>query len=984
MNQSQTAGLRRTRSLESGAVLRLLSAVLIVGAESVSAGSVNPLKGPSIQVSHLPAVVASHRALAIGPAAAAQRFQLGMSLPTHDQAGLDLLLHDLQDPQSPRFHQYLSSEEYTARFGPTQAEYDAVLAWARANGFHVTGTTPNRRLVSIEGDADIVNRAFNVTMTEYQHPSEDRAFFSADREPTTSGLDVPLLQIAGLNNYIMPHPHLLKGNAPVSRATGSGPSGEFLPSDMRAAYYGSGALTGAGQSIGILSFDGYKASDVQLYYSSTGMSSSVPINNVLVNGYSGACVSFNSNGTINTSVCDDREQILDIVNAIGMAPGISQVLFYEVDPSDPSGDTKMLNQMATDNLAKVLSCSWGWSAHQATDDAIFQQMAAQGQTFVSASGDFGAWGVGSSQTVNAEYPSQSAYILQVGGTDLTTNGAGGAWSSETAWSNSGGGWDSSTPIPSWQQIAGVITASNNGSTSYRNAPDVAMEANFDNPTVNDGQFLTGYGGTSFAAPRWAGFVALINQQSVANGKGPVGFFNSTLYNLGVGPNYSSNFHDIASGSNPAVNSKQQVIVGGPSFNAVAGYDLVTGWGSPRAAFIATLVNAQTSKKLYTALNPARLLDTRTGASTVDGTAQGTGSIAAVATYKLPVAGRAGIPADAVAVAFNVTPANPTTHGYVTVWSGVGNAPNASNLNLNPGDTIPNLVISQLDGSGNVVIFNGSNSAQDIVVDAQGYFPAGSSYVPMVPQRYLDTRSGFSTVDGQDQGIGALASVGQLNLGVAGRTTIPATGVEAAVFNLTAISPSSGGYITAWPTGLVRPNASNLNLNRTLTIPNLVISGLGSGKVSIFNGGVSSIDLVADVQGWFPSNSGYLALAPARLLDTRSGQSTIDGQYAGTGALAGGGTLDLTVTGRGNLPTVAKGAVVLNVTSVQPSRPGYITVWPSGVTQPLASNLNLNPNTTIANLVIVKIGSNGKVSFYNGSTAATDLVVDVQGWLPDGS
>jgi len=608
-----------SRSLKSGIALSLLAAAMTVGSGNAAHASNAGLlaRAPSIQAQHLPAVVVSGQALMTNPVAASQRLKLGIALPTRNQAELDLLLHDLQDPQSSRFHQYLTPEEYTERFGPTQADYDMVVAWAQTNGFEVTGTAPNRRLISIEGDVNTVNRAFNVTMTEYQHPSEDRTFFSADREPSASGLDLPLLQVTGLNNYITPHPHLHKGKNPVANATGSGPSGEFLPSDMRAAYYGSGSLTGSGQSIGILSFDGYKTSDVQLYYSSTGMSSSVPINNVLVNGYSGACVSFNSNGTINTSVCDDGEQILDIVNAIGMAPGISQILFYEVDPSDASGDTKMLNQMATDNSAKVLSCSWGWGVNQATDDSIFQQMATQGQTFLSASGDSGAWGVGTSKTVNADYPSQSPYILQVGGTDLTTSSAGGAWSSETAWSNSGGGWDSSAPIPSWQQISGVINSSNKGSTSYRNAPDVAMEANFDNPTVSNGQFLTGYGGTSFAAPRWAGFVALINQQSVANGKGTVGFFNSALYNLGVGTSYSSNFHDITSGSNPAINSSGTTISGGPSFNAVTGYDLVTGWGSPKAAFITTLAGSSSGTADFSLSDSPTSLTLNQGGSGTD-------------------------------------------------------------------------------------------------------------------------------------------------------------------------------------------------------------------------------------------------------------------------------------------------------------------------------------------------------------------------------
>jgi|GEM_PF-3283685 len=392
------------------------------------------------------------------------------------------------------------------------------------------------------------------------------------------------------------------------------------------------------------------------------------------------------------------------------------------------------------------------------------------------------------------------------------------------------------------------------------------------------------------------------------------------------------------------------------------------------------------KTLYTALNPARLLDTRAGAgfTTIDGTAQGTGPIASMTAYKLPVSGRAGIPSGVVAVALNVTPVDPTDFGYLTLWSGAGAAPNASDLNLNPGYTIPNLVISPLDSNGNVAIYNGSQTAQQVVVDVQGYFPAGSPYVPMTPQRYLDTRFGQTTVDGQDQGTGALAQHGQFDLGITGRTSIPAVNFGAVILNLTAVLPSSMGYITAWPTGLTQPNASNLNLNPGLTIPNLVISGLGSGKVSLYNGSIAATDLVADVQGWLPSDSGYTSLAPARLLDTRSGQSTIDGQYAGIGALTSNDTLDLQVTGRGGIPAEAGvGAVVLNITAVQPAAAGYITVWPTGLAQPYTSNLNLNPGATIPNLVIARVGSNGKVSIYCGGQAATDIVVDVQGWLPIG-
>ena len=520
-------------------------------------------RGRPMLARHLPRSVADGTATMMGAAQSDQRLRLAVHLPLRDQAALTQLLHDLYDPQSAQFHKFLSVAEFINRFAPTADDYNAVVAWATAKGLTVTARTSNRRLLVVEGAVDTINRAFNVNVRYYKHPAESRTFYSPDREPTTVGLNVPLLQVTGMNNSVLPRP-LLRHLA-IANPAGSGLSSQFLPSDLRAAYYGNGPLTGAGQTIGILSFDGYLASDVQLYYSTTGMSSTVPISNVLVDGFSGACTSVSSP---TSSTCDDGEQVLDIVNAIGMAPGITQILFYE-----GSSNTEILNQMAVDNVAKVLSSSWAWNpADAASDDPIFQEFAAQGQSFVSASGDDGAF-----NDSTYSFPSVDPYITVVGGTVLTTSGRGGAWLAESAWPESGGGYVSGTPIPSWQQLAGVITAANQGSPEWRNSPDVAAEADFDNPTVVNGNFVTDYGGTSFAAPRWAGFLALVNQQSVANGRDTVGFINPALYNLGLSSNYASALHDMTNGSNPPETG------GGSGFNAVPGYDLVTGWGSPAGA-----------------------------------------------------------------------------------------------------------------------------------------------------------------------------------------------------------------------------------------------------------------------------------------------------------------------------------------------------------------------------------------------------------------
>ena len=556
---------------------RTLPALLIAGALAVgsqaSFASASTGAFSLLTQDHVPAAVTTGQAPSAQTLSAAKQLKLGLVLPLHNETELDSLIGQLYDPSSPQFHHYLSSKEFTARFAPSQADYDKVVAWAKANNLTITATSDNRHIVDVQGKVSDVNRALHVTMRQYQHPTENRTFFAPDREPTLD-LGVQLLHINGLDNYVRPHTHMVHRPASqqtmVARASGgSGPSGNFLPSDIRAAYYGSGSLTGAGQTAAIFSYDGYQSSDLSGYYSATGASNpGVPVSNVLVNGFNGAC----TNPSTGSSSCSDGEQILDIANLAGMAPGLTQILFYE---GTSAGD--ILNQMASDDKASVITSSWGGGDFGSSDDSIYKEFQAQGQTFVNASGDAGSY-----TTKNWDPPSLDPNITDVGATDLTTNGAGGSWASETAWSDSSGGFLSSAgyAIPSYQQLAGVITSTSKGSTKYRNDPDIALEGNFDNPTYSNGQLETGVGGTSYAAPRLAGVIALANQQAAASGVGNIGFLNTALYNFGVGSSYHSYFHDVTSGSN-----------GG--FKAVAGYDLVTGWGSPVGpAFISALVGTK--------------------------------------------------------------------------------------------------------------------------------------------------------------------------------------------------------------------------------------------------------------------------------------------------------------------------------------------------------------------------------------------------------
>jgi kumamolisin len=370
-------------------------------------------------------------------------------------------------------------------------------------------------------------------------------------------VDLPfqLWHITGLDNYAIPRPELVRrpsGMKPPA-TTGSCPGASFCGSDMRAAYYEGTALTGKGQNIGLLEFAGFDIADVNTYYKNAKQKRTAAVAGISTDGTPVTCLA--SQG------CDDTEQTLDITQALGMAPGVSTVYLYV-----GSSDTAMLGAMASDKpLPLNLSSSWSWfPVDPLVDDPYFEKMAAQGQSYFEAAGDGGAW-----QAPNNWWPMESQYVICVGGTDLVTKGAGKGWSSETVWVYGGGGISpDGVPIASWQKLKGVITKANKGSTTYRDGPDVSANSNFTFYVCADQTTCTenDYGGTSFAAPMWAGYIALANEQAASNGKKPPGFINPTIYPLGLGKTYGTDFHDITSGSN--------------GFPATKGYDLASGWGSP--------------------------------------------------------------------------------------------------------------------------------------------------------------------------------------------------------------------------------------------------------------------------------------------------------------------------------------------------------------------------------------------------------------------
>ena len=386
---------------------------------------------------------------------------------------------------------------------------------------------------------------------------------------------------------------------------------------------------------------------------------------------------------------------------------------------------------------------------------------------------------------------------------------------------------------------------------------------------------------------------------------------------------------------------------------------------------------------YIALNPARLLDTRIGRPTIDGLNTGTGPVSGGTTVDLTVLGRGGVAlTDVKAVVLNVTATQGSSAGFITVWPTGQARPAASNVNIVPASDVPNAVVVGTGTGGKVSLFiSNSVGAVDLIVDVAGYF-TGSSSLTLVPaSRFLDTRVGRTTIDGQFAGIGPVAGQTSLDVTMTGRAPLPASGVGTVIFNLTATGGTATGFATAWPTGVARPTASTLNFTPGATVPSLALSQVGTGgKVSIFNS-AGATDFIADVQAWFPTGQDLTPVTPARILDTRAGKTTIDGQFQAIGPFAPGGSLDLLVTNRAGVPASGVGAVVLSVTVTQPTGMGFLTIWPTSDAQPNSSNLNFAVNQTIANLVIAKVGTGGQISIFNSRSGTTHVIADVVGWLP---
>jgi len=496
--------------------------------------------------------------------------RLSVSLPLRNQDALKNFLRQIYDHASPSYHHYLSPEEFDARFGPIDEDYQKVIDWANRSGFTVAASHSSRMLLEVSAPVAKIEPALQVTMRTYPHPTEPRTFFAPDSEPSVDA-DLPILDIGGLDNFALPHPKNMR-HAPLQNAAkatrktiGSGPNGNLSGSDYREAYAPGITLTGSGQSLGLVEFDGYYAGDITAYESQAGVPN-VPLDRVLLDGFNGAPTRgpYSGNG----------EVALDIELAISMAPGLSKVVVFEAGPNGNALDVLESMTSSTYTNVKQFSCSWDFGlVDQKSMDNYFLKFASHGQTFFDAVGDFGAYTNGTPIPL----PDDDTNITIVGGTTLGTAGPGSPWLSETVWNTQegpggyagAGGISTTYGIPSWQM--GVDMSVNNGSKSWRNVPDVAMVADNIFIVADNGQQET-TGGTSCAAPLWAAFTALVNQHAVAAGLPTVGFLNPALYDIATNSGYTACFDDITVGYNTNNDPTE--------FLAEPGFDLCTGLGTP--------------------------------------------------------------------------------------------------------------------------------------------------------------------------------------------------------------------------------------------------------------------------------------------------------------------------------------------------------------------------------------------------------------------
>ncbi len=544
------------RYLAAAAAFALLSpAIAMLGAPVAQAAApataVTPLVG-----STTPALAYSHR---VGALPTTQHLSIAVTLKLRNTAALSHFVAEASTPGTAAYGHYLTAAQFDAAYAPTQAQVNTVAAYLRSKGLSVTRVSGNRESLDVTGTTATVKAAFGTTESTYQDPYAHRDFYANDHAVVLPSSIAGLVSaVAGLDDHTVRTPDLVRKANVTPHATPSG----VTPSQIDTAYrINKTGENGSGETVALWEFDGYNASDLSTYNSTYGLS-----------GPAATTVSVDSANYNSNPGQGEGEVELDSEVVRAVAPQATQ-LVYEAPNSD-QGEIDIANAIVSADKVSAISISWG-SCEQDTTPSVmtavnssFEQAVAEGISIYSAAGDDGSrdctGSTSGSGVLAVDFPGTSVYDTSVGGTTLTM-GSGGAYSSESAWDTSGGGVSTLYSRPSWQP----------GSGTMRTVPDVASNADPNSGyAIYTGGSWQQIGGTSAAAPLWAGFTTLYNQKAAAASKANLGFANPAIYGIGEGSSYSSALHDITTGGNQ-------------DYNAGVGYDEVTGWGSPIADSLMT-------------------------------------------------------------------------------------------------------------------------------------------------------------------------------------------------------------------------------------------------------------------------------------------------------------------------------------------------------------------------------------------------------------
>jgi subtilase family serine protease len=580
-SQHSWKALRLAGSLASVALI-----VILAGCNPASKASsiIKKVGSTLVSLSGQQAPAQSH-SQDLGAASAGQQLNLSIALPLQNQLALHALLVNLYDPNSPFYHQFITPADFASQFAPSTKTIQEVKDYLTASGMSVTSMSPNDQFINFTSSVANIQTAFHVQVHQYSY--KGKTYYGLASDPKLQSSLASSVQSITINNSNVYSSGLIRPRAPSS-----GLEGQQLEQTYGASSLISQGINGTGESIALFELSDYQSSDIQQYEQQNGIPGGT-FQTVQVDG--GAQV---DQGT--------AEVELDMENVFAMAPKATE-LVYE-GPNSTQGINDVYSQIVQDDKAKIVSISWGLcepsvgSSELQALDQIFQQGASEGISFFAAAGDSGAYDCGDSN-LNVDSPADDPYVTGVGGTSL----AGG---SETVWScascasqaqtqcgaGGGGGISQVFNLPSFQSglnpsQSGASdspcggSGGSGGSASMRFVPDVSADAD---PQSGYEIYCTAQaascpssgnltvGGTSGAAPVWAGAAALINEdlQKQSKDNGDMGDANPAIY--AAAKSTPSAFHDITQGDNLY-------------YQAGTGYDLASGWGSPDVATLAQAI-----------------------------------------------------------------------------------------------------------------------------------------------------------------------------------------------------------------------------------------------------------------------------------------------------------------------------------------------------------------------------------------------------------